>query len=50
MIIFVYDHTFEGLLTALFDAYVRGHFPTNFCMKQSLFLYFIMNFTRHHLY
>lgn len=27
MIIFVYDHTFEGLLTALFDAYVRRTFP-----------------------
>lgn len=27
MIIFVYDKTFEGLLTAVFDAYVRRRFP-----------------------
>ena len=27
MIIFTYDRTFEGLLTALFDAYVRKSFP-----------------------
>lgn len=27
MIIFCYDHTFEGLLTALFDAYQRKRFP-----------------------
>lgn len=27
MIIFVYDKTFEGLLTAVFDAYSRRTFP-----------------------
>ena len=27
MTVFLYDHTFEGLLTALFDAYVRKTFP-----------------------
>lgn len=27
MTIFLYDHTFEGLLTALFDAYFRKRFP-----------------------
>ena len=27
MILFIYDHTFEGLLTALFDAYARRTFP-----------------------
>ena len=27
MIIFIYDKTFEGLLTAVFDAYVRHSFP-----------------------
>ena len=29
MIIFPYDQTFEGLLTALFDAYARRTFPDN---------------------
>ena len=29
MIIFTYDRTFEGLLTALFDAYARRTFPDN---------------------
>lgn len=27
MIVFIYDHTFEGLLTCVFDAYVRKRFP-----------------------
>ncbi|KAA6304762.1 hypothetical protein EZS27_043589 [termite gut metagenome] len=27
MVIFLYDQTFEGLLTALFDAYFRNTFP-----------------------
>ena len=27
MTVFLYDHTFEGLLTALFDAYARKTFP-----------------------
>ena len=27
MIIFVYDKTFDGLLTAVFDAYSRRTFP-----------------------
>ena len=27
MIAFIYDKTFEGLLTAVFDAYVRKSFP-----------------------
>lgn len=27
MIVFVYDHTFEGLLTAVFEAYARKRFP-----------------------
>lgn len=27
MIVFRYDHTFEGLLSALFDAYLRKRFP-----------------------
>lgn len=27
MIVFIYDKTFEGLLTAVFDAYVRRSFP-----------------------
>lgn len=27
MIVFIYDKTFEGLLTAVFDAYVRKTFP-----------------------
>ena len=30
MIIFVYDKTFEGLLTAVFDAYSRRTFPDLF--------------------
>ena len=29
MIIFVYDKTFEGLLTAVFDAYSRRTFVSN---------------------
>ena len=27
MILFIYDHTFEGLLTCIFDAYFRKTFP-----------------------
>lgn len=27
MVLFIYDHTFEGLLTAVFDAYFRKTFP-----------------------
>ena len=27
MVLFVYDKTFEGLLTAVFDAYFRKSFP-----------------------
>lgn len=27
MVTFVYDGTFEGLLTAIFDAYFRRSFP-----------------------
>ena len=27
MVVFIYDKTFEGLLTAVFDAYSRKSFP-----------------------
>lgn len=33
MIIFIYDHTFEGLLTCIFDAYFRKSFPELLLME-----------------
>ena len=33
MILFIYDHTFEGLLTCIFDAYFRKTFPDLLLME-----------------
>ena len=33
MILFIYDHTFEGLLTCIFDAYFRKTFPDSLLME-----------------
>ena len=33
MILFIYDHTFEGLLTCIFDAYFRKSFPDSLLME-----------------
>lgn len=33
MTVFIYDKTFEGLLTAVFDAYVRKSFPDALAME-----------------
>lgn len=33
MNIFIYDHTFEGLLTCIFDAYFRKTFPDLLLME-----------------
>lgn len=33
MIVFRYDHTFEGLLSAVFDAYSRKQFPDALCVE-----------------
>ena len=33
MILFIYDHTFEGLLTCIFDAYFRNTFPDSLLME-----------------
>ena len=38
MIIFVYDKTFEGLLTAVFDAYSRRTFPDLLVTRRSGFI------------
>ena len=36
MIIFSYDKTFEGLLTVVFDAYVRKSFPDRLFGEQDV--------------
>lgn len=33
MTLFIYDHTFEGLLTCIFDAYFRKTFPDLLLME-----------------
>ena len=33
MIIYTYDHTFEGLLTAVFECYRRKDFPIDICSR-----------------
>ncbi len=38
MNIFLYDHTFEGLLTSVFEAYSRRTFPDALLWKESRFL------------
>ncbi len=46
MVLFVYDKTFEGLLTAVFDAYFRKSFPDMLLSEGRLYLYFTMNSLR----
>ena len=42
MILFIYDHTFEGLLTCIFDAYFRKTFPDLLLMEASRYPCFTM--------
>lgn len=42
MLIFRYDKTFEGLLTALFDAYSLKKFPDILLAEMNPLLYFMM--------
>lgn len=42
MTVFVYDKTFEGLLTAVFDAYSRRSFPDLLLAEENLFPCFMM--------
>lgn len=37
MNIFVFDNTFEGLLTSVFEAYSRGIFPDALLLEESLY-------------
>ena len=46
MNIFIYDHTFEGLLTCIFDAYSRKTFPDLLLMEgEPLPLFYNETFT-----
>ena len=42
MTVFVYDKTFEGLLTAVFDAYSRRGFPDRGLAEGELFPCFFL--------
>ena len=42
MLIFRYDKTFEGLLTAIFDAYSIKRFPDVLLAAEETSLYFMM--------
>ncbi len=45
--VYIYDKTFDGLLTAVFDAYFRKTFPRCLCCrKEMLCLYFVMSCIR----
>ena len=46
MNIFIFDNTFEGLLTSVFEAYSRRVFPMHCFRKESHCLYFMMKSSR----